>query len=340
MDYTDYDDYNETLRECKEHFESCRSGSYKSEYCPLPNSGEEFMAVVRELATGRPRNVPCGTPMPMEDILHIESSAALVQGPYSGKTRFLLDQVKEDQDERSFVLYLTMKPKPEEKYTVTTKCLALLLSAVRNMNLYNCMHYFIHFYKSVVNEIVDEHGFLKAEYSGKGGYYADKVLTSLATPHEVKSITAERDREAYDPSKGRYPNYESPPADVEPSRELFFKPHDDPSAPTKRLHVVLVIDEAELLLIEKRKLCDVEFDQDLYGDFIGAVGAKNYKEYSLLDIIQDIVERSINLFNFRVPIIFASSSPRILQSCPHRPMILGAMMDVWSRKIKVEKGLS
>ena len=95
--------------------------------------------MVRELATGRPRNVPCNIRC------GIAPFTTFVQGRYTGKTRFLLEQIIEDQDERSLVIYLTMKSKRGEGI-VTSKCMDILLSVMKNYDLENSMYYFLYFY--------------------------------------------------------------------------------------------------------------------------------------------------------------------------------------------------
>ena len=294
--------------------------------------------MVRELATGRPRNLPYNFTMPRIDI---PSFTTLVQGRYTGKTRFLLEQIKEDQEERSFVIYFTMKSKGEEG-RVTSKGMDMLLRTMDNLNLYKSSIYFIDFYKSLVNEIVDEQGYLKAEYSKWGGYHADCILKNMATPFEFNERSV----------------------DQCPIRELCFKPHDDPTAPTKRLHVVLVIDEAHHLLKQKRTLKNGDLCERDGLSFIDDTDHVERKdgEVSLFSMIRRIVRYCNRIFCFRIPFILASSSPRVLQTmrceiyygCGYesdftvskddevmrvyrQPMILRETMNLWSRQIKVDK---
>ena len=293
--------------------------------------------MVRELATGRPRNLPYNFTMPISDN-HIPPFTTLIQGRYSGKTRFLLEQIKEDHDERSLVIYLTMKSKREEG-GMTSKGMNMLRSAMKDLDLYKSSQYFIYFYKSLVNEVVDEQGYLKAEYSNWGGYHADCILKNLASPFDFNG-------------------------DERPARKLFFKPHDDPTAPTKRLHVVLAIDEAHLLLKEKRTLGFGDLCEKEVLSFLDDTTHLERKggEVSLFSMIRRIARYSNRLFRFRIPIILASSSPRVLQTmrceisygCGYesdfvvskddevmrvyrQPMILLETMDVWSRQVAVEK---
>ena len=303
------------------------------------------MAVVRELATGKPRNVPCNNPIPSDYDLpySIPSFTTLVQGRYSGKTRFLLEQIKEDQDERSIVIYFTMKSKREEG-KVSSKYLDLLLSTMRDRDLDNCAVLFKCFYMTLVNEVVDEQGYLKAKYSKWGGYHADCIIDNMATPFNF-----------YDRAAA---------ACYDPARKLFLKPHDDPTAPTKQLHVVIVIDEAHHLLKQKRTLrkCDIgDWDDFAVIHDLEHLELKD-GEVSLFSMIRRITQNCTRSKHFRIPIILASSSPRILQSmrceisygCCYesdfvvskdddvvrmyrQPMILQDSMDIWGRHIRIEK---
>ena len=317
-------------------------------YIHLPYSERDFTAVVKELHIGIP-HMPSGhLQIGNGNIRYLAPYTTMVQSSCMGKTRFLLDSIKEDADSRSFVIYTSMQ---------------LNINGVNGTNqflnklLYKCHEGFFEFaiflnyaYYSFIEELVDKEGYLKKEYSGMGGIKADSILAKLDKP--LPDIVTEF---------------------IGKKRVLKARSENGIE---KRLLVVFVIDEAHHLLDYKRSdgsiynaggLDDNQFKSSNSNHF-----SNELEDPILVSGLKDNGRWQMSYFarirkayldccwGLRAPLIFVSTNPILCKFLPdyqynpsqfgtvesiiesrfrimHRTMLLQETMDVWAREIIVSQ---
>jgi hypothetical protein len=148
--------------------------AFEQEYKKLEYSCEDFTNLAQELLTG----VPCPPPgksVPKNIVYDFFAPySAVLQSSMAGKTRFLLDPIKENKNYRVLILYCTMK---SNIGIVGSKFINGLYSMLRTDPLKITTNYLETFYERIIQELRDENGFLKPEYSSKGSVMIDDILS-------------------------------------------------------------------------------------------------------------------------------------------------------------------
>ena len=294
------------------------------QYVGLPYSGEDFMAVVKEIVTNSPYMPPGHTEINPANINFFAPCAVMVQSSCTGKTRFLLDPVKEDADCRSFVIYLTMQSGFDGSYWFRIMLLGWLEKC---STLYKITDLLNNAYNAFIDVLVEKEGdkeYLKQVYCKKGSIMVDELLDKLDKPLSDNNLEHERGG----------------------SRPLIVRSEDGKE---KELIVVFAIDEAQILL--ERERTDTP---DLAGEY-GKSSQVNFFKLLRRAVIVAGVHH-----NLTIPIIFTSNDTRICNFLPvhlaessrryvpgsdiisrprflHRPMLLQESMDVWARQISVSQ---
>ena len=217
-----------TLRDISKSSSLNKKAFFDSHFCPLPYSGQDFMAVVKEIVKGRPHLPPGHSEVVVPDIEYFSPYTTLLQSSCTGKTRFLLEPIKEDEDSRSLVVYFTMCSNLD--VYVGNVFLMKLLNAMEKFDLETCAIYFAYVYRKIIEVLSDDDGTLKDDFSTKGGYFADTILKKMNPPLCDEPPTRE--------------------VDDDPFKEIVTKAQGN--TPSKTVYVVIAIDEAHELLDFKR----------------------------------------------------------------------------------------
>ena len=313
--------------------------AFKVPYISLPYSGEDFMAVVKEVKTGRPYMPPGHIQIDMDDIQFLAPYTTMVQSSCMGKTRFLYDPIKEDDNSRSLVIYLTNNN--SDLYCLLEKAMGSI-AQVANLLAYA--------YEAIIDEVVDMEGFLKKQYCVRGGVTADSILDKMEKP--LPDIVT---------------NF------VPKNRHLKVR---SANGKEKELFVVIAIDEAHRLLDRKTNIYRKKLPEIAVGEFGDQLKKKIENRISdELEILEDLANESYGINHFsairralmyiestydlRVPLLLISTNPLISTFMPHfeyfpvlqeilestvafryrrlhRPMLLQETMDVFAREIVID----
>ena len=202
----------------------------KTSYQSLPYSGEDFMAVVKELVDDpdTPSVPPGHSKIKKENISYYARYTTMLQSSCTGKTRFLMEGVKEDADSRCLIIYLTMNSNLKSTPALTYKFCNTLENWLLHKPLVEMSALLDYTYEAFIKVLFDGE-YLKMEYKQCGSVLADKILDMMEPLPNVVP-----------------PNFKPTMKDITLKVKLD-------SGEEKKVYIVFAIDEAHGLLKRSRK---------------------------------------------------------------------------------------
>ena len=200
------------------------SSAFAGEYCSAGFSERDFTAVVRGLVQKK-FYPPPGTGMKIEDKIHFFAPySCLLQSSCSGKTRFLLDPIKQDEHARCMIIYFSCQL--NEIIDVSDESFKFLKNYVFNIkDIVGIPRRLLAMYCHIVRSITGADNQLKKEYRELGSLKFEKAFDFQRCIDAINN---------YDDSM------------LEADRKIIESLH----CSSKPVYVVLALDEAHNMLKE------------------------------------------------------------------------------------------
>jgi hypothetical protein len=143
---------------------------YDENYLAMPYSCEDFSNCIQEIIS----RVPCPPPereQPHDlNLSFFASYTVLIQSSMSGKTRFLLSPIKENDNLRVFIVYFTMH---SNIGNVGMELISSISKSLGSYGVKESAEYMKMIYQKILTLLRLPDGTLNPLYSDNGGYFAD-----------------------------------------------------------------------------------------------------------------------------------------------------------------------